>query len=173
MAIQGFYVSNLAQLRIRDTVVASLRQNTAPFSVIQSIKGVIDSITFQGQFDFGSIAPGNYYLSIITRNGVESWSSAPLSIGSGDTLAYDFTTTANKTYGNNVILKGSTYCFYSGDVNQDGVVGSSDIAQIYTDIYNFSEGYVASDITGDGVVDNEDLLIVYNNASNFITRIIP
>ncbi len=116
---------------------------------------------------------GNYYIVVKHRNGLETWSATPQTIGSS-ALTYDFTTAANKAYGNNqVLLESGVYGIYSGDTNQDGFIDSLDITPISNDSDNFAEGYQTSDINGDGFVDALDLPVVTNNADNFIEVLKP
>ena len=83
-------------------------------------------------------------------------------------LSYDFTTAANKAYGDNLVLKGSKYCIFSGDVTQDGVIDGSDLGMIDNDAFNFVSGYVIADLNGDNFVDATDLAINDNNAFQFV-----
>lgn len=68
-------------------------------------------------------------------------------------LNYDFTTAVSQAYGNNMVLVGSDYAFYSGDVNNDGFVDGADGLLIDNDAYNFVSGYVITDLNCDGTVD--------------------
>ena len=53
-----------------------------------------------------------------------------------------------------MILKGSKYCIYSGDANQDTVIDLSE--------KDLATGYLNIDLRGDGIVDLSDLNIAYN-----------
>ncbi len=88
-------------------------------------------------------------------------------------LSYDFITAANKAYGDNLILKGSKYCIYSGDVNQDGIIDASDLSVVDNDAYISASGYVNTDVDGDNFVDGSDLSIVDNNVLNSVAQIRP
>ena len=68
----------------------------------------------------------NYYIAVKHRNAVETWSKNTQAFSSG-ILNYNFTTSAAQAYGDNMILKLTKYCFFSGDVNQDGVVDLTDV----------------------------------------------
>ena len=70
-------------------------------------------------------------------------------------------------------LKGSKYCIYSGDVNQDGTVDITDMVLIDNDSYNFAGGYLSTDVTGDGTVDITDMVIVDNNSYKFVGKVVP
>lgn len=91
----------------------------------------------------------------------------------GITLPYDFSSSASQAYGNNLVLTGSAYCLYSGDVDQNGFVNTADILIISNAVSVFTPGYVASDINGDGICDLTDLLIAYNNSVSFVNTIRP
>ena len=88
-------------------------------------------------------------------------------------MSYDFTLSASQAYGTNQILKGSKYCIFNGDVNQDAVVDVSDIVVIYNDAGNFVSGYVSTDLTGNMFVDISDVVIAYNNSNNSVQLIRP
>ncbi len=86
---------------------------------------------------------------------------------------YDYTSALTQAFGNNLKLKGTRYCIYSADVNQDGIVDGSDEALIDNDASNFATGYVVTDLNGDFIVDGSDYLIVDNNSSSFVVVIRP
>jgi len=87
----------------------------------------------------------------------------------GTIYNYDFTSANSQAYGNNLKLKGSNYCLYSGDVNQDGYISLFDMIPIYNDASAFVSGsYLATDLTGDNIVDLTDLTLCYNNSLSFI-----
>jgi hypothetical protein len=113
-----------------------------------------------------------YYIVVKHRNAVETWSAAPQSFSSFS-LNYDFTTSAAQAYGSNLILKGGKYCFWSGDVNQDGVVNLSDMIIVDNDNSHTATGYLNSDVNGDGVINLSDMIIVDNTNSKTISRQAP
>lgn len=172
--VEGFYYENGNRLSLRDTVKAYLRNNFSPFSIVDSAKAIIDSTTFTGDFPFVNAPSGTYYIQLKHRNSIETWSKPGGEVyvtGSG--LIYDFTSTQTQAYGSNTKLKGSKYCIYSGDVNQDGVIDLTDISMIFNDAENFVYGYVVTDVTGDNITELSDIIITYNNALNFISTIRP
>ncbi len=65
------------------------------------------------------------------------------------------------------------FAIYSGDVDQDEVVGAGDLSLVDNDVFNFATGYVVTDITGNNVTDAVDLAITDNNAFNFVSKITP
>ncbi len=170
---QGFYNLTTLKLNMRDTVTAYLRNYSSPFAKVDSAKAVIDSITFTGAFHFNSASSGSYYIEITHRNSIETWSKIPVAINTGSITDYNFTNSAAKAFGNNLTLKGTKYCIYSGDVNQDGFVNLSDVILVYNDGANFVTGYKNTDVTGDNTSDLTDLIITFNNSSLFVSKIIP
>jgi hypothetical protein len=165
---EGRYYPLFNQLSSRDTVTAYLRDAVFPYSMRDSAKAVIDSLTFSGIFIFPNAPTGRYYIVVKHYQCIETWSKA-----GGDSLTangtwhnYDFTTSASQAYGNNLKLKGGKYCMFSGDVFQDGFIDGSDLIVIDNDAYSFSSGrFLPSDLNGDGFTDAQDMLIADNNRS--------
>ena len=88
-------------------------------------------------------------------------------------INYDFTFAAEQAFGNNETLKGTKYCLYSGDVNQNGFVDLTDVLLVYNASSNFATGYVNTDVNGNSIVDLTDILITFNNANKFVVRKTP
>jgi len=165
---QGFYDAVLNRLNMRDTVTALLRSVDSPYSLIDSARGVIDSLTFTIKFGFKIAPTGTYYIVIKHRNSLETWcKSGGVAFTKYATINYDFTSSIMQAYGDNMILKGSRVCIYSGDINQDGSVDASDRSSVWND--RNKTGYEASDVDGSGVVDALDRSLVWNNR-NLITE---
>jgi PKD repeat protein len=118
------------------------------------------------------LARGYFYISVLHRNSIETWTSQPLSFYN-EVISYDMTDSDAKAYGNNLRQLNGKYLVFSGDVNQDGLVDSGDLIAIDNDAAFFSTGYLLSDLNGDGLVDAGDMIIVDNNSTMFVTRIIP
>ena len=167
---EGKYNSTFNLLSKRDTVSVYLRNSASPFQLIDSAKGVIDSINYSNIFAFSKPTSGYYYIVIKHYQSVETWSKAGGEYLIKDTSVhnYDFTSNPSQAYFNNMVLKGTKYCLYSGDVDQNGYINLSDVLSIYNDVGGFSIGNVINDLTGDNVVDLNDLLISYYNTNNFI-----
>ncbi|MBK7446256.1 MAG: hypothetical protein IPJ45_09585 [Ignavibacteria bacterium] len=75
-------------------------------------------------------------------------------------MQYDFTTSSSQAYGNNLLLMGTKFTIYSGDINQDEVIDASDMSEVDNDAYNSVSGYVRTDLTGDDFVDAQDLTLL-------------
>ena len=100
---------------------------------------------------------------------METWSSTPQTF-SADVLNYDFTTSSNKAFGNNLKLVGSKWCIYSGDVNQDGFINISDQNQVFIDNLIGAMGFLVTDLNGDFFVEVGDLNNVFINKVLGISR---
>lgn len=169
--IEGLYPGT-GESMIPDSVTVNLRSTTPPYSIVESSKLLL-SATGTGTLNFSNVSNGvSYYIQINNRNSIETWSKSGGEVFTGGALNYDFTTSASKAYGNNLVMKGTKYCIYSGDVNQDGWIDLSDVVQIGNDATNFISGAV-TDLDGSGATDLTDLLIAYNNAANFVAKIKP
>lgn len=164
--IQGFY-DPITNKMVKDTVRVYLRSSTSPYTLVDSASGILDS-NGMGSFIFPTAVNSvPYYIVIKHRNGLETWSASGNNFTAGS-LTYDFTLSSSQAYGNNQILKGTRYCIYNGDVNQDGIVVGSDMSLTDNASFNFLTGYLNTDLNGDNIIDGSDLSIVDNNAFNFI-----
>jgi photosystem II stability/assembly factor-like uncharacterized protein len=147
---------------MQDTIEVQLRNSAFPYSEIENQKIYSDGNgLISGNFTI--VENGvPYYIVIKHRNSIETWSALPQMFTSNQ-LTYDFTTGSDKAYGNNLKLIGSEWCIFSGDVNQDGFVNTSDVNAVYTENINGIEGYVDTDLNGDNFTETEDLVIVFTN----------
>ncbi len=173
---QGFHNQSSLKLNMRDTVTAYLRNSVSPYMIVDSAKGFLDSVTFEGMFVFNNTPTGNYYLVVTHRNCIETWSNTPIGLLRGNSLNYDFTNNISKAYGNNMInvnLSPLRFGIFSGDVNQDGFIDLTDVTLISNDANIFLTGYINSDVNGDGFADLSDLTIAFNNAISFVSVVRP
>lgn len=171
---EGYFDTPNTFLNMRDTVTAFLRSLTSPYSIVDSAKSILDTLSYMGSFAFFRAANGNYYIQIKHRNCIDTWSKpgGELFI-SGSTMAYDFTASSSQAYGNNLKLKNGKYCIYSGDCDRDDAIDVSDLSMIYNDAISISTGFLQTDLNGDYAADVSDLLIAYNNSIDMITEISP
>jgi hypothetical protein len=115
---------------------------------------------------------GQYYLTIRTRNHLETVSAVPVDLST--TSSYNFTTSASQAFNNNQAhLGGGVYGIYAGDVNQDGIININDSGPTINSVRSVDVGYVLYDITGDGYVNINDLGPIINNVRAVITAQTP
>ncbi|HNB80728.1 MAG TPA: YDG domain-containing protein, partial [Chitinophagaceae bacterium] len=156
-----------------DSIVVELRDTLAPFNVYHSATVILNQ---DGTLtDTLPNTNGYYYIVLRHRNALQTWSAQPVLI-SGNTVNYDFTTSAAQAYGSNQIeiaTGPSLWALYSGDVVIDENMDLLDLGAIETDISNFGSGYLSTDLNGDGNVDLLDSPVLESNISNFIYSIHP
>jgi hypothetical protein len=115
---------------------------------------------------------GNHYLTIKQKNSIETTSAdfvdfSPLSV------SYSFAP-ATQAYSGNMKLSTDGYpMIYTGDVTQEGLVDSDDLAAIANLAAYATTGYLAEDLSGDGLVDSDDLSLAGNNAAWAIGAALP
>lgn len=153
-----------------DDITVELRTNTGTLvdTAIATLKTNGTAVC-----SFNTAPVGSFFITVKNENMVQTYSSSLQSVGRIP-LTYDFTNSANKAFGNNVILlSNGKYAFYSGDLNGDGNVDNSDYSMWEIDANNFAFGSFATDLNGDGNVDNSDYSIWETNSNNFISIISP
>lgn len=149
-----------------DDITVELRNAIAPYGLVATTTAALKT-NGTALVNFTNSYTGSYYVVVKHRNALETWSANPVLITTSTT--YDFTTAANKAYGDNQISVGNgQYAIYSGDVNQDENVDLIDASMLETDINAFQFGYLGTDINGDGNVDLLDAPIVETNINGFI-----
>jgi hypothetical protein len=113
--IQGFNIGSVMN-SVNPIVVRVELHDATTMDGIESQIGTLSSAGV-GTFSFSSSVEGTpYYIVVKYSNTIETWSATPHAFSSG-TLNYDFTSAVAQTYGSNLILNGTKYCIYSGDVN--------------------------------------------------------
>ncbi|MDQ3021756.1 MAG: hypothetical protein M3R36_14470 [Bacteroidota bacterium] len=159
---------NLEACTIGDTIDVELRSAVSPFEVIETSQR---KVTPNVASSFYYTIPDNgtpYYIVVRHRNSIETWSKLTQTF-TANALSYDFTTDDTQAFGDNMANIGAgEWAFYSGDVNQDGVVDLSDLALIDNDASNFVTGYVVTDLNCDETVDITDAAFADNNGLNFV-----
>jgi len=167
---EGRYNSTLNLMTKRDSVKVYLRNAASPFQIMDSARGAIDSVNFSNIFSFLKAPSGYYYIVIKHNQCIETWSKAGGEYLTNDysIYNYDLTSASSQAYLDNLKLKGSKYCLYGGDVDQNGFINLTDALSIYNGAYNFVYGNDINDLTGDGFVDLHDMLIASSNKNSFI-----
>lgn len=150
-----------------DSVLVELHATTSPYSLIESYQGILQTNGILNCTFPYSVLNQSFYLVVKHRNTIETWSESPIAISSGTN--YDFTSSANKAYGNNLKeVESGVFACYSGDINLDENIDLIDASFLENDINAFQSGYVVTDMNGDGNVDLLDAPIVESNVSDFI-----
>ncbi|MBK8550199.1 MAG: hypothetical protein IPL53_03740 [Ignavibacteria bacterium] len=166
---EAFYNLTTLKLNMKDTITVQLRNNVTPYNVIDSARSTLDSVTFTSSLSFGTAATDTYYVVVKHRNTLETWSKTPQIYTVGGVLNYNFSDLQTKAFGNNEVLTGTKWTFYSGDVNQNGFIDLADVIETNNAASSFTTGYVNTDINGNRIVDLTDVLFAYNNSSNFVS----
>ncbi len=182
--IQGLYSSSLlgkgTSSMIQDTVWAVIYKD-APWSRLDSIKVVIGTsgsgFGYSGKWNASDPTPStgaNYWIVIRHRSAVETWCATGTNQFSKITgvLTYDFTSAANKAYGDNQILIGTKYCIYNGDINHDGTVDLNDIIPVLSD-YDNLDYHIENDMNLDWTIDLNDAIYVLSGYDNLTGAVIP
>ena len=160
---------------VLDTVRVFLANSFPPFQIIDSstVFTQIENTDYIVYPSFANFESENScYILVKHRNSIVTWSSVPV-VFNTDTISYNFTSSLNMAYSNNMKLVGNIYCIYSGDENQDGVSELSDVVDVFNAAGSFISGYFPADMNGDNIVDLSDLVITFNNASEFVSVFSP
>jgi hypothetical protein len=156
-----------------DTIIVSLMDDTLLTEVTRE-KGILQTNgTVTINFGSSVIPMESYYIRILHRSAIETWSAAPVEMTSITT--YDFSSSNSQAYENNMIDVGTVsqplWALFSGDISapglgvgyQDGVITGQDYSDMEDAVFLVLTGYVCQDITGDGMVLGDDYSIMENN----------
>jgi hypothetical protein len=157
---------------IADRITVELHSPTSYSNILYTVNNVNLGINGQAIISIPGNFAASYYITVKHRNSIETTTAAPVSL-SGNTISYSFNA-PGKAFGGNLVYKpGGNYVIYAGDVNQDGLVDSTDMIAVDNDASEFAAGYLATDVNGDGLVDSTDMIQVDNNSGNFVSTILP
>ena len=182
--LQGYYVGSglmkdvlfnqsvyVSPSTITDTITIELHDAIAPYNLVSSHTQVLSqngTATIQGLGAVGQL----YYIVLKHRNTIETWSSSPILLT--ENTSYDFTTAANKAYGDNQYeVESGVWALYSGDIDQNEALDNADFSLWETDANNFATGYLSTDLDGNGSVDNSDFSLWELNANSFVSKLTP
>lgn len=179
--LQGFY-DGLGYMRpvlanqgeslnttITDSILVDL-VDPSTLSIVSSTQAILNTDGI-ANCTFSNTTAGLYYIAVHHRNCLLTWSANPVLVNA---TTYDFTTSANKAYGDNQVeVETGVWAFYSGELNADENLDLLDLGIVEVDINNFEFGYKVSDINGDGNVDLLDVPVLETNVINFIYSLHP
>jgi hypothetical protein len=107
---------------------------------------------------------GSYFVTIKHRNSLGTTTASPVSFAAS-VVSQSYGLPANVFGGNLVQMIDLSYTIYGGDVNQDGIIDSSDMAPVENSAALAKTGYLTEDVNGDGLIDSSDMAIIENNAA--------
>ena len=183
--LEGFYNgSNMMRANLFDLGISSIPEETDSITVNlwssanlvnpdpdYSVKTVLHT-DGTSTMQFPVAVNGNaFYIALQHRNHLETWSSLPVMFNAA--TEYDFTNSLLKAYDDGVNppmanVGVGKYAIYGGDVNRDGAIDASDMADVDNDNAVFAFGYNDTDVNGDGATDASDISIVDNNQALFL-----
>lgn len=151
-----------------DTISVYLAKSVTPFALIDSAK-VIVGANGTAPLTFTKAINDNYYIVIKHRNHFETWSKLAQTFTTSISVNYDFTTAANKAYGDNLKQIGLVWVLYGGDANYDGSIDGQDVP-IFINQFG-TQGYLVCDFNGDGDVNGSDVSVIISNFGS--TKVTP
>ena len=180
--IEGFYNGPNSMVAVSDpsnhpsicdTIQVELIENIVGYPVVYSGVAILATNGMTSvQIPLG-LSGKNCFVCIQHRNALQTWSNTAMNL-TGGTLTYDFTTALNQAYGSNQkSVGGGVFALYSGDVNQDEFLESSDYSMIENQAQSFTTGYVSEDLNGDWIVESSDYSLIENTSQSFIYVLRP
>jgi hypothetical protein len=153
-----------------DSVTVELRSADSPYNLVESQTGLLDSNGYRTFYYTTAVNSVPYWFVVKHRNTVETWSLAPVVLSSSP--IFDFSWSHYSAYDSNLVKVGTKWCFFSGDVNQDGYVTTDDYTGIDNDASNF-DYHLETDVNGDGFVTTDDYTSIDNNSAAFVQKLAP
>ncbi len=98
--IEGFYNGG-SNSQVSDTISVEVRNSASPFAIVDQTKGVVASDGMV-QLMFGNALSGSYYIAVIHRNSIMTWSATAIAFISGGSNSYDLSTASSQAFGNNM-----------------------------------------------------------------------
>ncbi len=145
-------------IHVTDTIQVIVHANRYPYKVLESCQAIL-TVNGYAKCHFKRVKRSGY-ISIRSRNALETWSSHPVNMNRTSVL-FDFTTNSEKAFGQNMIeAEKGVWAFFSGDINQDGFIDEYDYSILEKAIKDYAFGWVRTDVNGDGNVDLLDRNII-------------
>ncbi|MEP7169512.1 MAG: fibronectin type III domain-containing protein [Bacteroidota bacterium] len=157
-----------------DTITVELRNNTSPYALVESVKG-LGGLSTNQPIHFANAVDGVPYCIVVKyRNGIPTWSSLDVTFGS-HIASYDFTSSLSKAYASNMKIptigpSAGVPSIYQGKVaSAPGVkIGLPDIISIKNANTSFTFGYNINNLENNGFVGLNSILTVSNNNTAFV-----
>jgi hypothetical protein len=155
-----------------DEITIELHDGAAYGTVLHTATVLLSTTGAASVTDIPAALSGEYYITVKHRNSIQTVSAIAVSF-TGAVVNQSFGTPADVYGGNLQLMEDSGYAIFGGDVNQDGVVDTSDMTEVDNDSADYAVGYLNSDVNGDGAVDTSDMTIVDNNNANYVGAVLP
>lgn len=178
--VEGMYLSNstmYSALNPNDTLTDSITVELASPTtkqILWSSKAILNTSGYASALFPQPVLGQPYYIVVKHRNSLDTWSQGTFGFNSPDTL-YDFSTAANKAFGNNMVqVEPGIFAIHSGDVNKDGIINYVDFSTLENSIgLGFNTGYINTDINGDGILESSDYSFIENKVQTIRTILHP
>ncbi|MEP7165180.1 MAG: BNR-repeat neuraminidase N-terminal domain-containing protein [Ferruginibacter sp.] len=170
-----FYNQSMQQVLSNETDFLTVElHDPTNFTFIESKNAVLHT---DGTVTVNFIRPaGSYYVAILHRNTLQTWSNSPIAFSSTTPL-YDFSTAANKAFAaNQVMVEPGIWAFFTGDINQDEYIDGNDFPLYDSESASgglYDGTYTVTDMNGDGFVDGNDFPVYDVNSSNGASSLHP
>ena len=172
MTAAPFNADGVSSSNVADTITVELH-DAFTFATTFSSSGNLSTSGLANVTFSGNAIGGSYYVVILHRNSITTWSANPVTILASGTV-YDFSTGASQAAGSNMADDGSgVFLIYTGDINQDGAVDFGDYPNLDIASSNGVIGYDTSDLDGNGAVDFADYPVIDINSSNGVLSSTP
>lgn len=175
--ISGYYAGDGKMVAVIDpykypSVCDSLRVSLAsaifPYSIIQTVTGTISTSGY-GQFNFGEVPSGKYFIVVRNPNSLETWSS--ITLRSSSEMKYNFSASASSAFEKNLINLGDgNFAIVTGDLNNDRIIDGLDNQLLQNALMNFKTGYSPYDLNGDGITEGSDFSMLENFIDKYSTK---
>jgi photosystem II stability/assembly factor-like uncharacterized protein len=163
--LEGFWNGSTM---VPDTARIYIASASSPYGFLDSTT-ILLSATATATATFGLPPNGNYYVVVIHRNHLETWSRLTQNFITDVPVNYNFTTDSAKAYGFNMKKVGNDWVLIGGDENQDGSIDAIDVSDLIIQYGNI--GYLSCDFNGDGSVDAADVPYMIDNYG--LTKVVP
>ncbi len=159
---------------VADKMDVELHAENPPYNTIFA-KSLVDlSTRGTAHFMVDCYLNENYYITILARNHLQTWSSIPIPFNTSE-IWFDFSSSVNQAYGTDgmVQMGNQVYALFAGDLDQNGYVDLDDFSLFEPDLTQGNIGYIISDLNGSGYVDLDDFAIFEPRLTEGNTAQIP